>query len=152
LQSLHLLLQCGFSKIANLEARRNRQASRTLELFEGMKVGAGSRRKFLLKVVKAVSNSVSNDEVSWHTEGLALSHPQGQCAFDASAEPFGFNHQVAVSPARRLHAIQTRDSRIGFEASNQYYYVPVDLAEKVIACHYLLEQWLPAQGGAATRR
>jgi hypothetical protein len=40
--------------------------------------------------------------------------------------------------ARRLHAIQSRDSRIGFEASNQYYYVPVDLAEKVINCHDLL--------------
>src|SRR5438876_4012069 len=27
--------------------------------------------------------------------------------------------------ARRLHEIQSRDSRIGFEASNQYYYVPL---------------------------
>jgi hypothetical protein len=46
--------------------------------------------------------------------------------------------------ARRLHAIQSSDSRIGFEASNQYYYVPVDLAEKVINCHDLLTRWLPA--------
>lgn len=47
--------------------------------------------------------------------------------------------------AKRLCAIQTRDSRIGFEASNQYYYVPVDLAEKVLNCRDLLEHWLPAQ-------
>ncbi|MHB8522465.1 MAG: hypothetical protein ACYDH9_17135 [Limisphaerales bacterium] len=47
--------------------------------------------------------------------------------------------------ARRLHAIQDRDSRIGFEASNQYYYVPVDLAEKVLNCRDLLDRWLPAQ-------
>ena len=47
--------------------------------------------------------------------------------------------------ARRLHAIQTRDSRIGFEATNQYYYVPVDLAEKVINCQDLLTRWLPAE-------
>ena len=47
--------------------------------------------------------------------------------------------------ARRLHALQTRDSRIGFEASNQYYYVPLDLAEKVINCHDLLTRWLPAK-------
>jgi hypothetical protein len=40
--------------------------------------------------------------------------------------------------ARRLHAIQSRDSRIGFEASNEYFYVPVDLAEKVINCQDLL--------------
>ncbi|MGO8926331.1 MAG: hypothetical protein ACLQU3_05505 [Limisphaerales bacterium] len=45
--------------------------------------------------------------------------------------------------ARQLHAVQNRDSRIGFEASNQYYYVPVDLAEKVINCHDLLTRWLP---------
>jgi hypothetical protein len=47
--------------------------------------------------------------------------------------------------ARRLFAIQVRDSRIGFEASNQYVYVPVDLAEKVLNCQYLLSRWLPSQ-------
>jgi hypothetical protein len=46
--------------------------------------------------------------------------------------------------AQRLHAIQSRDSRIGFEATNQYYYVPADLAEKVVNCHDLLTRWLPA--------
>lgn len=40
--------------------------------------------------------------------------------------------------ARRLFAIQSRDSRIGFEASNQYYYIPADLAEKIINCKHLL--------------
>lgn len=44
--------------------------------------------------------------------------------------------------AVRLHALQSRDSRIGFEASNQYYYTPHDLVEKVINC-----RWLAAQGG-----
>jgi len=44
--------------------------------------------------------------------------------------------------ARELHAIQVRDSRIGFEASNQYYYVPMDLAEKVLNCADLLDRWL----------
>jgi hypothetical protein len=52
--------------------------------------------------------------------------------------------RAELALARRLHAIQSSDSRIGFEASNQYYYVPVDLAEKVINCHDLLTRWLPA--------
>ena len=39
--------------------------------------------------------------------------------------------------AIRLHALQSVDSRIGFEASNQYYYIPHDLVEKVINCHWL---------------
>ena len=51
--------------------------------------------------------------------------------------------QGEIALARQLHAVQSRDSRIGFEASNQYYYVPVDLAEKVINCHDLLTRWLP---------
>lgn len=42
--------------------------------------------------------------------------------------------------ALRLHALQSRDSRIGFESSNQYYYTPHDLVEKVINC-----KWLAAQ-------
>jgi hypothetical protein len=53
--------------------------------------------------------------------------------------------RAEITLARRLHTLQAADSRIGFEASNQYYYVPVDLAEKVINCHDLLEHWLPAQ-------
>ncbi len=47
--------------------------------------------------------------------------------------------------ARRLHALQRADSRLGFEASNQYYYIPADLAEKALNCQDLLERWLPAQ-------
>lgn len=47
-------------------------------------------------------------------------------------------HELAL--ARKLYEIQMRDSRIGFEASNQYYYVPMDLAEKVLNCRWLLEQ------------
>lgn len=50
-----------------------------------------------------------------------------------------------IGLATRMHAIQTRDSRIGFEASNQYFYVPIDLVEKVINCRDLQERWLPAQ-------
>ena len=53
--------------------------------------------------------------------------------------------RAEIELARRLHGVQSRDSRIGFEASNQYYYVPVDLAEKVINCHDLLIRWLPAE-------
>ncbi len=41
------------------------------------------------------------------------------------------------SLARRLFAITQQDSRIGFEASNHYFYVPLDLVEKVINCEFL---------------
>ncbi|NLI01232.1 MAG: hypothetical protein GX446_17265 [Chthonomonadales bacterium] len=42
------------------------------------------------------------------------------------------------SIAKELYNLQIQDSRIGFEATNQYYYVPCDLAEKVLNCRWLL--------------
>jgi hypothetical protein len=50
-----------------------------------------------------------------------------------------------IALARRLCVLQSRDSRIGFEASNEYYYVPQDLMEKVLNCVDLRDRWLPAQ-------
>lgn len=47
--------------------------------------------------------------------------------------------------AERLYALQAKDSRLGFEASNQYFYIPMDLAEKVLNCRDLLERWLPSE-------
>lgn len=42
-----------------------------------------------------------------------------------------------VDLAVELFKITRIDSRIGFEASNQYYYVPQDLIEKVIDCEFV---------------
>jgi hypothetical protein len=56
---------------------------------------------------------------------------------------FLLNSEIEL--ARRLHAIQTRDSRIGFEATNHYFFAPLDLVEKVLNCRDLLDRWLPAE-------
>jgi hypothetical protein len=45
--------------------------------------------------------------------------------------------------AKTLYRNQCVDSRIGFEASNHYFYVPYDLLAKVVNCRYLLDTWLP---------
>jgi hypothetical protein len=39
--------------------------------------------------------------------------------------------------AVRLYSLQSKDSRIGFEATNHYYYIPADLMEKVLNCESL---------------
>jgi hypothetical protein len=39
--------------------------------------------------------------------------------------------------AGELLPLAIRDSRIGFESSNQYYYTPLDLVEKVLNCEQL---------------
>ncbi|MGQ9592231.1 MAG: hypothetical protein ACUVYA_18265, partial [Planctomycetota bacterium] len=41
--------------------------------------------------------------------------------------------------ALELYRIASRDARIGFEASNHYFYLPRDLVEKAISVAYLLE-------------
>ena len=45
-----------------------------------------------------------------------------------------------IQLALRLHELARRDSRIGFEASNHYFYSLNDLREKVISCEALLRQ------------
>lgn len=45
--------------------------------------------------------------------------------------------QEEESLARELFVLASQDARIGFEASNDYYYVPQDLVEKVLNCRHL---------------
>jgi hypothetical protein len=44
-----------------------------------------------------------------------------------------------IELAQRLHAVMLRDSRIGFEASNHYYYTTNDLKEKILNCERIRE-------------
>jgi hypothetical protein len=46
--------------------------------------------------------------------------------------------ETEITLATRLHALQSIDARIGFEASNQYFYTPLDLVEKVINCRRII--------------
>jgi hypothetical protein len=46
-----------------------------------------------------------------------------------------------IALAHEMFRLAREDSRIGFEASNQYVFVPLDLAEKVVNCRWLLEQF-----------
>ncbi|WP_197491215.1 hypothetical protein [Planctomyces sp. SH-PL62] len=42
-----------------------------------------------------------------------------------------------IQAARSLYPLARRDSRLGFEASNHYFYRPLDLVEKVVGCEAL---------------
>jgi hypothetical protein len=42
--------------------------------------------------------------------------------------------------ARQQYELARRHSVIGYEASNHYYYRPLDLVEKVLNCQYVLDQ------------
>ena len=44
-----------------------------------------------------------------------------------------------IGLAKELFMLTRDDSRIGFEPSCQYFYLPLDLVEKVINCRWLLD-------------
>ncbi|MEX1041657.1 MAG: hypothetical protein WDZ51_13545 [Pirellulaceae bacterium] len=43
-----------------------------------------------------------------------------------------------IETAKQLHLLAREDCRIGYEATNHYYYVPQDLVEKVVRCEFQL--------------
>jgi hypothetical protein len=52
-----------------------------------------------------------------------------------------------IKLAKRMNVLQCGDSRLGFEATNHYYYIPCDLVEKIINCRDLLDHWLVLERG-----
>jgi len=49
-----------------------------------------------------------------------------------------------IELAKRQYAIARRHSTIGYEASNHYYYAPLDLVEKILNCRHILDSEIPA--------
>jgi hypothetical protein len=50
--------------------------------------------------------------------------------------------EMEISLARELFSVTSQDSRIGYEASNHYFYVPLDLVEKVINCEFISDRFV----------
>lgn len=63
---------------------------------------------------------------------------------DSSAE-YRRRLRLEADMAGQLHRLQSGDSRIGYEASNHYFYVPLDLVEKVLNCRWLMDR-MPVNG------
>lgn len=50
-----------------------------------------------------------------------------------------------IAAARQMYTLAKHYSTIGYEAGGQYYYLPLDLVEKVINCEYLRRHFAPQQ-------
>ncbi len=87
--------------------------------------------------------SVANQAQFIKTRQRLQAIPDKKTAQPLLTELAGLLH-AEMKAALELYQLQTSDSRIGFEASNQYYYVPMDLVEKMLNCQDLLDRWLPA--------
>jgi hypothetical protein len=47
--------------------------------------------------------------------------------------------KAELALAKQLYALAQEDSHLGFEPSCQYFYLPLDLMEKVVNCRWLLD-------------
>ena len=54
--------------------------------------------------------------------------------------------RAEIELAKRLYAISRQDSTIGYEATNHYYYRPLDLAEKVLNCDQVIRNLKATKG------
>ncbi len=70
-----------------------------------------------------------------------LSGDLGQIEMEAKTKVVKDISRDEILLARQIYKISKEDSRIGFEASNHYYYFPLDFVEKVISCEYILSHW-----------
>lgn len=59
--------------------------------------------------------------------------------------------RAELSVAKRLLPLARADSRIGYESSNHYFYIPQDLLEKVLNCRSLLDELERSDGTVPSR-
>jgi hypothetical protein len=80
---------------------------------------------------------------------FTLARDAAKTASNDAAKAAAKNEQAAVlneeiTAASQLFDLTVTDSRLGYEPSNHYFYVPLDLAEKVVNCEHLRSQLQPA--------
>jgi len=84
-------------------------------------------------------DSVANQIRFFQTRDALASASLSQADRDRKSEQIEAIIAREIDNARRLFTLTRRDPRIGFEASNHYYYLPLDLVEKVVHCRYILD-------------
>ena len=115
-------------------------------------LSSGSPRRSVCRVAAAGRKASELwDQSTDRPRGRSPADPRGRSAFRSSANQVRFILRATDSRrdemirlldaeaelAAELLPLTLEDSRIGFESSNQYYYTPLDLVEKVINCEYL---------------
>jgi hypothetical protein len=113
------------------------------EVFAGQfaKVAAGWLRG-VSKFTEVTGSPGTEDQRLAQAAGLHFASTANQARF-ILARDTGRREDMArlaraeAGVARVLYDLTLQDSRIGFESSNQYYYVPLDLVEKVVNCEFI---------------
>jgi hypothetical protein len=64
----------------------------------------------------------------------------------AAMERMRFIAEDEIQLAKRQFVLARRQSTIAYEASNHYYYTPLDLVEKILNCRDLIDRQIPGTG------
>jgi hypothetical protein len=137
------LLAEGFARASEALARAAAAAAAGDEPDGDPRVRRALRREIAVMTAASLHFRSTADQARFVLRRRALAGETGGDRERALIDEIRAVLRREIDSALRLYAIQSRDSRVGFEASNQYYYVPQDLLEKVINCRYLLEHWRP---------
>ena len=127
------------------------------KMAEGWRPGIAELQRAVEKTPPDRRNEAQTDLRFARAAGIHFQSVANQARFvlarDALAKPSGTpspeeRHRLRVEIQRRLESeivlarqlftLVREDSRIGFEPSCQYFYLPLDLVEKVVNCRWVL--------------
>jgi hypothetical protein len=122
------------------------------EVVQGQFYKMAARWKEGLGRMKAVVKKASEKRVAEHDLAVAETC---YCHFQSVAQQVEFYRlrdggmdkgrmkelvQAEMELARQQYSVARRFSTVAYEATNHYYYRPLDLAEKVVQCAWLVDQ------------
>jgi len=134
-----------FEKVAHGWEEGLRHFEKALEATTGKQRATAARDMTVARAVYLHFSSVAN-QVRFVLARDALS--QAEVSDEQQQQLRNQIQQLVESEillAQDLYAVTSEDSRIGYEASNHYYYVPQDLVEKVINCDFVARQLVPQE-------
>lgn len=112
---------------------------------EGFEVGCVIYAMAIARMNDAAKSEAQRELDIFQAQGLHFASCANQAAFVVARNA---NDKVAmrrivtdeIAIVKQLLPLVEADSRIGYESSNHYFYIPQDLLEKLINCEYVLEQ------------
>jgi len=124
-----------FTKMAGLWKKGLESFGKVLELVPANRLREARRDLGIAETCYLHFQSVANQIQFWLLR-KELNRPEGDKRSIAAQMEMIAREEIEL--AKRQYRIARADSRIAFEATNHYYYRPLDLAEKVLNCEEVI--------------
>jgi hypothetical protein len=132
----HEIAQSQFQKMADLWKPGLQEMEKALSLMSGPQRQEGQKELGIAETCYLHFQSVANQ-----LKFYALRKEMKAAASKRThANEMIRLAEQEIELAKRLYTIARKDSTIGFEATNHYYYLPLDLAEKVLNCRQVIQE------------